>query len=323
MLGKKPNKVYDPHLKTGLGYENPKRLKKAIEVQLRMYDNEKLKNNKLKVDLPVYEETLEDVEKSRLKMKDKMIPLDYSKLNALYESFVPQMEIYVEQTYYSSSSTFNVSHASTLMANTQTAFHPDQPSHITYMQHPQPNNNYVRQPPFSTNYMQQPMQNPKDISDPITAIDMTLLLMTKAYKLNNTTPTINNQRSSSNPHNRLIAQLARAEGNGNGNNENQIRCYNYQGIVQKEEAWIQLNSEEFGFMAAAGAYDEIEEVSVNCSLKDNLQQVSTSEQYPATVEQTRAYFQSLYNNLAQEVEKVNMVNRKMKETNADLTTELC
>ncbi|GJR32580.1 hypothetical protein Tco_1108812 [Tanacetum coccineum] len=46
------------------------------------------------------------------------------------------------------------------------------------------------------------------------------------------------------------------------------------------------------------------------------------EQHPATVEETRAYFESLYNNLAVEVEKVNTVNRKMKVTNADLTIEL-
>ncbi|GKD45363.1 hypothetical protein Tco_1270008 [Tanacetum coccineum] len=52
MLGKKPNKVYDPHLKTGLGYENPERLNKAIEAQHKMYDGEKPENNKLKVDLP-------------------------------------------------------------------------------------------------------------------------------------------------------------------------------------------------------------------------------------------------------------------------------
>ncbi|GKD89326.1 hypothetical protein Tco_1364833 [Tanacetum coccineum] len=48
----------------------------------------------------------------------------------------------------------------------------------------------------------------------------------------------------------------------------------------------------------------------------------TVEQHPATVEGTHAYFESLYNNLAIEVEKVNLVNRKMKETNADLTIEL-
>ncbi|GJQ96620.1 hypothetical protein Tco_0007759 [Tanacetum coccineum] len=46
------------------------------------------------------------------------------------------------------------------------------------------------------------------------------------------------------------------------------------------------------------------------------------DQHPATVEETRAYFESLYNNLAIEVEKVNSVNHKMKETNADLTMSL-
>ncbi|GJT67834.1 hypothetical protein Tco_1019314 [Tanacetum coccineum] len=49
-----------------------------------------------------------------------------------------------------------------LMANTQTPFHPDQSSHITYVQLPQPNNNFFQQPSFNTNYMPQPMQNPKD-----------------------------------------------------------------------------------------------------------------------------------------------------------------
>ncbi|GJW51615.1 hypothetical protein Tco_0092966 [Tanacetum coccineum] len=46
----------------------------------------------------------------------------------------------------------------------------------------------------------------------------------------------------------------------------------------------------------------------------------TVEQHPATIEETPAYFESLYNNLAIEVEKVNMVNSKMKEIHADLTT---
>ncbi|GJZ04463.1 xylulose kinase-1 [Tanacetum coccineum] len=93
-----------------------------------------------------------------------------------------------------------------LMENTQTPFHLDQPSHITYMQHPQPHNNYVQQPPFNTNYVQQPMPNPEDISDPTTTIDMALVLMAKAFNLNNTTPTNNNQRSSSNPRDMQIAQ---------------------------------------------------------------------------------------------------------------------
>ncbi|GJW17037.1 hypothetical protein Tco_0024473 [Tanacetum coccineum] len=46
------------------------------------------------------------------------------------------------------------------------------------------------------------------------------------------------------------------------------------------------------------------------------------DQHLATVEEIHAYYESLYNNLRIEVEKVNSVNRKMKETNVDLTTEL-
>nr|GEY75305.1 ribonuclease H-like domain-containing protein [Tanacetum cinerariifolium] len=48
----------------------------------------------------------------------------------------------------------------------------------------------------------------------------------------------------------------------------------------------------------------------------------TVEQHPANFEETRALYESLYQNLAIEVEKVNSVNRKLKETNADMTNEL-
>nr|GFD10821.1 hypothetical protein [Tanacetum cinerariifolium] len=46
------------------------------------------------------------------------------------------------------------------------------------------------------------------------------------------------------------------------------------------------------------------------------------EQHSTNFEETRALYESLYQNLAVEVEKVKSVNRKLKETNADLTTEL-
>ncbi|GKA79076.1 hypothetical protein Tco_0785613 [Tanacetum coccineum] len=68
MLGKTPNKVYDPFLKVGLGYQNLERLKKAIAAQPKMYHGEILYNTKLKFDSPDSEETLEDAEESRLKM---------------------------------------------------------------------------------------------------------------------------------------------------------------------------------------------------------------------------------------------------------------
>ncbi|GJW58093.1 hypothetical protein Tco_0104824 [Tanacetum coccineum] len=62
MLGKKPNKVYDPFLKDGLGYQNPERLKKAIAAQPRMYDGDSLHSDKLIINSPDSEETLEDAE---------------------------------------------------------------------------------------------------------------------------------------------------------------------------------------------------------------------------------------------------------------------
>nr|GFC74253.1 hypothetical protein [Tanacetum cinerariifolium] len=112
------------------------------------------------------------------------------------------------------------------------------------------------------------MPNPEDITDPTTTMNMALLLMAKASKLNYSTPTNNNQRISSNPRNRQIAQpgnlngynavqnvgnrvaqnprvqndgnqnqigngnlmAVRAEGNAAGHNGNQIRCYNCRGL---------------------------------------------------------------------------------------------
>ncbi|GKD64524.1 hypothetical protein Tco_1306632 [Tanacetum coccineum] len=85
---------------------------------------------------------------------------------------------------------------------------------------------------------------------------------------------VGNQNANQIRNGNVIA--ARAEGNANGNNGNQIRCYNYRGlgyfarkctakprkrdvtflqtqlpIAQKEEAGIQLQAEEFDFLAAA------------------------------------------------------------------------
>nr|GFB69030.1 hypothetical protein [Tanacetum cinerariifolium] len=131
-------------------------------------------------------------------------------------------------------------------------------------------------------------------------------------------------------------------------------------IAQKEEAGILLQAEEYDLMAAEADLDEIDKVNANCILMANLQQASTSEEqytellepipkshqvpqndndvtfkvtsveqggetvehHPVNFEETRALYDSLYQNLAIEVENVNSVNRKLKETNADLTTEL-
>ncbi|GJW94639.1 hypothetical protein Tco_0174311 [Tanacetum coccineum] len=119
-----------------------------------------------------------------------------------------------------------------LMANAYNPYnypllHPDQPSQITYMQHPSPNNNYVLQPSFNTNYM----QNPDEITNPTTAMNMALVLMAKAFKLNYSTLTKNNQRILSNPRNRKIAQPGMNMGQDRqmqmvrGKGRNQFRQY--------------------------------------------------------------------------------------------------
>nr|GFC11833.1 hypothetical protein [Tanacetum cinerariifolium] len=119
-------------------------------------------------------------------------------------------------------------------------------------------------------------------------------------------------------------------------------------IAQKEEARIQLQAKEYDLMAAAADLDDIEEVNMNCILMANLQQASTLEeqytellepipelhqvpqndnavvsevtgvvqgreiveQHSTNFEETRALYDSLYQNLAIEIEKVNSVNRK-------------
>nr|GEU43553.1 hypothetical protein [Tanacetum cinerariifolium] len=121
------------------------------------------------------------------------------------------------------------------------------------------------------NYMQQPMKNLKDISDPTTAIDMTLALMAKAFTLNNTTSANNNQRSSSNPSNMQITQLGIEM-----LLQHQLRVMVMVSMIaQEKEAGIQITQEEFKYMATVDAYEETERVKANCIFKNNLQQAST------------------------------------------------
>nr|GEV48814.1 hypothetical protein [Tanacetum cinerariifolium] len=148
---------------------------------------------------------------------------------------------------------------------------------------------------FNQNYLQQSMKIPEDITDPTTAMNMALALMAKAFKLNYSTLTNNNQRISSNPRNRQIAQPGMNMGQDRqmqmigGNGGNQFRQYAGNRLARakgnaagqkwkpnKEEAGIQLQAEEYDLMAAAADLDEIEEVNANCILMANLQQASTS-----------------------------------------------
>nr|GEZ78829.1 hypothetical protein [Tanacetum cinerariifolium] len=79
--------------------------------------------------------------------------------------------------------------------------------------------------------MQQPMPNPEDITDSTAAMNMALALMAKAFKINYSTLTNNNQKISSNPRNRQIAQPRMNMGQDRqmqmigGNGGNQFRQY--------------------------------------------------------------------------------------------------
>ncbi|GJW03883.1 hypothetical protein Tco_1562739 [Tanacetum coccineum] len=173
-------------------------------------------------------------------------------------------------------------------------------------------------------YMQQPMQNPEDISNPTTLMNMALVKTDRCKWESDCVQCSAEYRESG---------IANQNGNGNV-------------VTTRAEA------EEFDLMAAAVDCEEIEEVKVNCILMANLQQASTSgthidkapvydfdglieeqytellesttdthlvqqddsnvilldssmnpsggvvEQHHGTIEETYAFFESLYNNLA-------------------------
>nr|GFB38952.1 hypothetical protein [Tanacetum cinerariifolium] len=132
------------------------------------------------------------------------------------------------------------------------------------------------------------MPNLEDITDLTTAMNMALALMAKAFKLNYSTPTNNNQRISSNPRNRQIAQSGNpARYNdviGNQVIQNAVQNPGVQNVgkqnglfgVQGNGNHNQIGNEEYDLMVAAADLDEIKEVNANCILMANLQQASTS-----------------------------------------------
>nr|GEX22295.1 hypothetical protein [Tanacetum cinerariifolium] len=116
-------------------------------------------------------------------------------------------------------------------------------------------------------------------------------------------------------------------------------------IAQKEEAGIQLQDKEFDLMSAAADLDEIKEVNANFILMANskhrhrvlrqtklssvtqMDQLSmeqdggTTDQHPVTIKERHAYFESFYNNLAIEVEKVSEQKDTTKGTS--VSTQFC
>ncbi|GKC51391.1 hypothetical protein Tco_1074136 [Tanacetum coccineum] len=130
----------------------------------------------------------------------------------------------------------------------------------------------------------------------------------------------------------LMANLQQASSSGTQANKAPVYDSNRSAEVHQSRNYY--NNEIFNVFTQEEQYTELLEpinephstqqdnnniISADSNVEHNRGTVNPN---PATVEETCAYLESLYNNLVIEVEKVNMVNRKMKEKNDDLTTEL-
>nr|GEX52083.1 hypothetical protein [Tanacetum cinerariifolium] len=166
---------------------------------------------------------------------------------------------------------------------------------------------------------------------------------------------IGNQVIQNAVQNPRVQNVVRAEGNAAGQNRNQIRCYNCRGVGHYARNYTlsimqmiggnggnqlrQYVGQNTGNLAGyndviGNQYTELlEPISESHQVPQNDNDVisedtsveqggETVKQHPANFKETRALYESLYQNLENEVEKVNSVNRKLKETNADMTTDL-
>nr|GEY11059.1 hypothetical protein [Tanacetum cinerariifolium] len=128
----------------------------------------------------------------------------------------------------------------------------------------------------------------------------------------------------------LMANLQQAS--SSGTHTDSAPVYDSDGSAEVHESYD--NNEIFNMFTQEEQYTELLEPipepqhvpqndnDVISEVTDMGQDGEFVEQHPANFEETRALYESLYQNLDVEDEKVNSVNRKLKETNADLTTEL-
>ncbi|GJS59480.1 integrase, catalytic region, zinc finger, CCHC-type containing protein [Tanacetum coccineum] len=103
----KPQNFYDETHKTALCYQIPLYLSQARWKQPVLYNGHVLIDKHNPISVCDSEETLILAEESRLKMLEKQTvvntkPIDYSKLNKIYEYIVPQTQLLAEQLYWSS-----------------------------------------------------------------------------------------------------------------------------------------------------------------------------------------------------------------------------
>ncbi|GJU59531.1 retrovirus-related pol polyprotein from transposon TNT 1-94 [Tanacetum coccineum] len=124
-------------------------------------------------------------------------------------------------------------------------------------------------------------------------------------------------------HGKVVA--AWADGNVNGNNGNQIRCYNCRGLGHLAKNYTQASTS--GIQIGSALVYDSDGTSKNNSnaISDgaNVEQSGgTVDQNPATAGEVHAHFESLYNNLVTQVEKVNQTFLKDVLENSRPLTKL-
>nr|GFC71647.1 hypothetical protein [Tanacetum cinerariifolium] len=82
-------------------FEKPEYLKKAKQVNPRLYDIGYYNDNLALMLAPESDEVIRLEKESRSKLSDLIRPFDYDKLNSLYDLFVPQRKKSSEQRYFS------------------------------------------------------------------------------------------------------------------------------------------------------------------------------------------------------------------------------
>nr|GEV40213.1 hypothetical protein [Tanacetum cinerariifolium] len=130
----------------------------------------------------------------------------------------------------------------------------------------------------------------------------------------------------------LMANLQQAS--TSGTHADKAVVYNLDGPAQLYQYENCYDNEIFNMFTQEEQYIELLESTRDAHLvqqdDSNVIPVDSSmnpsgrelEQHPTTIEETRAFFESLDNNLVIEVKKINTVNYKTKEANVKLTAEL-
>ncbi|GKC49477.1 hypothetical protein Tco_1072222 [Tanacetum coccineum] len=83
--------------------------RQAIACHPKLYDAEVLGLHYVQPDVHDTEKILNDAEESQVKMKEKECQFNYENINNLYDTFVPQTKLSLEQEYFLDPSTSNVS----------------------------------------------------------------------------------------------------------------------------------------------------------------------------------------------------------------------